>query len=144
MSELPIAIRPAKDSDYGYVLKTWSIDYHKTHPTTFIPNSVYVPYQTKIINNILAKCQVDIACIDDEQDIIVGYLISQPMNKDNVIIHWGQVKGIFRRMGVIKDMLKNLQVGDKNIVVSHYFSLFKDLKEKYNLIFDPTLLEEYK
>jgi len=144
MSELPIAIRMATNEDYGYILKTWSIDFHKTFPTTFIPNSIYVPHQTKIINNILAVSHVEVACIDDEPDTICGYLISQPINTDNVIIHWGQTKGIFRRMGIMKELLKSIQVSSKNIICSHHFHLFKEMKDKFNLIYDPTLIESFQ
>lgn len=142
MEELPIAIRPATSDDYGYILKTWSVDFHKNYPTTHIPNSIYFPHQAQIINAIINQHGATVACIDDEPNTIVGYLVSQPVNDTNVIVHWAQTKGIFRRMGVLTTLLKNLEVQNKNIICTHAFPLFKDLKEKHHLIYDPTLLED--
>lgn len=142
MEELPIAIRPANADDYGYILKTWSVDFHKNYPTVHIPNSIYFPHQAKKIESIMKKYGALVACIDDEPNTIVGYLVSQPVNDGNVVIHWAQTKGIFRRMGVLTTLLKSIGAQDKNIICTHTFNLFKELKDKYHLIYDPTLLED--
>ncbi len=142
MEQLPIAIRPALADDFPYILKTWSIDYHKVYPINNIPNSIYVPAQTAIIKKLVQRSECIIACIDDEPTTIVGYLIYQPVNDLNIVVHWGQTKGIFRRMGVLKTLLDSLQTQNKNIICTHIFSLFKELKDRYNLIYDPTLLQD--
>lgn len=140
---LPITIRPPVPDDYGYILETWSKNFHESHPTNFIPNPIYVPYQTKIINSILQTCPPIVACLDDEPDKIVGYLVAEPHDQDNLIIHYGCVKGIFRRLGVMKELLAHYDSTDKNLICTHYFGLFKTLRERYHLIYDPTLLEQY-
>ncbi len=143
MNDLPIAIRPAVSDDYGYILETWARNFHKTHPWNLIPNAMFYPSQTNLINKILATTTPIVACIEDEPNQIVGYLIAQPFRDDNLIIHYGCVKGIFRRLGVMKTLLETLNYQDKNLICTHYFEMFKKLKDKYHLIYDPTLLEEY-
>lgn len=143
IDDLPIAIRPAVNDDYGFILKTWTQEHHKTHPWNFIPNGIYFPHQTKIINSILNTATTIVACLDDTPDQIVGYLIYQPHDDKNIIIHYGCVKGIFRRTGVMKQILRSIGATDKNLVCTHYFELFKKLKNDYGLVFDPTLLENH-
>ena len=142
MTILPIAIRNATNDDYPYILKTWSVEFHKQYPTTHISNAIYFPHQANIINNIIKKCQVSIVCIDDEPNIICGFITYELFNK-NLIIHYAQTKGIFRRMGIFTSMLKSIDIKYDNIIYTHDFKLLKEFKDKYNLIYDPTLLEKY-
>lgn len=140
---LPIQLRPMKDLDYGFVLKTYTQELHKIHPWNFIPNNIFFPYYTKLLNSILLDCPVIMANVEGEPDTLVGYVIGKQYNKDNIIIHFANVKGIFRRVGVLKYLISSLEPKNKNIICSHYFDLFKKLKDKYNLIYDPTILEIY-
>ncbi len=140
LSELPISIRNANENDYGFILATWSREYHKTHPFNHIPNRIYVPYQTAIINKILSQATTIVSHIEDASNDLVGFLTYQIHDADNIIIHYGATKGIFRRLGAMKYLLNSINASNKNLVCSHYFELFKKLKDKYALIYDPTLL----
>jgi hypothetical protein len=138
---LPILIRPATTDDYGYILASWSRELHKTTPYNFIPNPIFFPHQRKVINQLLGTSQVTVACIDDSPNDIVGYLVAQPYDQQNLIVHWAGVKGIYRRLGVLKELLHPYDYQSKNLICSHYFNLFKTLRDRYHLIFDPTALE---
>ena len=142
MSDLPIIVRPVLPDDYGYILATWTREYHTTHPFNFIPNGIYFPHQTNLINSILSKATTIVACLEDSPDQIVGFLTYENFGS-NVIIHYGVVKGIFRRLGVMKDILLKPICENKNVVITHYFDLFKKVKDKYKLTYDPTFLERY-
>lgn len=144
MNDLPISFRPAVANDYGYILKTWSIEYHKVHPFNFIPNSIYVPEQSKLIDAIISQVSPVVACIEDDPNQIVGYLVAQRYDDVNLIIHFGCVKAIYRRLGVMKSLLEQFQYKNKNLICSHYFTLFKELKDKYNLIYDPTIIQRFQ
>lgn len=138
---LPITIRQVNQNDLGYILSTWSTEYHKITPVNFIPNSIYFPSQKKIITRILNRSQTLVAHLDEEPDNIVAYLVFEPFDESNIIIHWACTKSIFRRQGVMHEILALLQVENKNLMCSHYFQLFKKLKDRYNLIYSPNLLE---
>lgn len=141
-SEVPMLFRPIKEEDYPYILKSWSNEFHKIEPYNFIPNQFFFPWMKKRIDEILSKSNIMIACIDTSPDDIVGYVIYKQHDDKNIIIHWMQVKSIYRRFAVAKDFLNELETKDKNIICTNYFKLFKKLKDKYSLIFDPTILEE--
>lgn len=140
---LPIAFRPAVTDDYPYIIQTWGRIFHEVHPTNFIPNEIYFEHQNALINRILSQCPVIVACIDDDPSQIVGYLVAQQHDDSNILVHWGCVKGIYRRQKVMKGLLEQLDYQNKNLICTHYFGLFKQLKERYNLIYDPTILESY-
>ncbi len=138
---LPIIIRTAIESDYAYILASFTREMHKTVPYNFIPNKIFFPHYTKLINDILQKSQVSVACLEDDHEDIAGYLITQDYNESNLIVYWAQTKAIFRRLGVMKALLEPHDYKKKNLICPHYFKLFKNLKESYSLIFDPTILE---
>jgi len=138
--DLPISIRPVAPTDYGYILQTYTKSLHQTHPLNFIPNQIFFPFYTEIINKLLTSSTTLVACIDDDPDQIVGYMIGHHHNT-SVVIHWATTKGIFRRLGVMKALLNEMNPTSKNVICSHYFDLFKKIKDKYHLIYDPTVLQ---
>jgi hypothetical protein len=140
---LPLSIRESVPDDYGYILKTFTQELHKVHPYNFIPNKIFFPHYTELLNKILNTSTTVVSCLSDEPQTIAGYLIAEP-RKDSLVIHWGATKGIFRRLGVLTSLLNHFNHQDKLIVCTHFFNLFKNKKDKYNLIFDPTYLEKYK
>jgi hypothetical protein len=140
--DLPIKLREGQQSDFAYILKTWSVDYHKTFPVINIPNSLYFPHQKDLITKIVLKCGAIVACADDEPDLIVGYIISEPYGESSTIVHWANVKGIYRRMGIFNNMLSEA-APEKTLIATHNFHLFNNFKTKYNFIYDPYQLEKY-
>ena len=141
--DLPILFRPVRTTDMAYIIKTWSVDFHKNYPTVHVPNQIYFPNQNKIITNIINACGATICCIDDEPDTIVGFIVAQHLNDQDVMIHWAQTKGIFRKMGILNSLLE-IAVGDKNLFCSHHFRLFDTFQTKYKFIYDPTSLEKFQ
>lgn len=144
-TDLPIVIRQATDNDLGYILVSWSKTIHKTVPYNFIPNEIFSGpngYQTKIIERALNKSITLVAHVEDEPDQIAGFIVVEPHDDANLILHWCQVKAIFRRYGIAKELLAKFDYKDKNLICPQYFKLFKDLREKYHLIFDPRITGE--
>ncbi len=142
---LPLAIRPfVQETDSGYIISTWTNDSHMIYPAIKIPNSIYIPQQATIIENVLAKWGAWMLCIDDEPDIIVGYIVSQPVDEHNTIVFWANIKGIFRRNGYSNILLKHIEAEGKNLICPQHFKLFSKLEKSYHLISDPTVLERYK
>ena len=82
------------------------------------------------------------AHLDEEIDSIAGYIIAEETD-NSLIIHWAHTKGIFKRLGVLKTMLIELNYQNKIIICTHMFELFKKKKEDYSLIFDPMYLNKY-
>jgi len=144
---LPISMRPFNPdtslelNDFSFILSTWSTELHKVTPVNFIPNIVFFPEQKKIIQNLVNPETTLIAHLDEEPDNIVAYLVFEPFDDSNIIIHWGHTKSIYRRQGVMRAIINSFDIKDKNLICSHYFSLFKKLKDSYHLIYNPNILQ---
>ncbi len=129
MSDLPLSFRPMKKEDYGYVIASWSREFYKTDPIKLMDHQDYVPWQTSRINWCIGCTPILIAHLQDEPDSIVGFICATNLNEDDLLVHWINVKGIFRRFGVAKELLKQFQY--KNLLFSHYFHLFHKIKDRH-------------
>jgi hypothetical protein len=146
VSSLPFSIRDYKPDDYAFILSSWSNEAHKIKYDNFIPNSIFFPRQKQLINNIIAKSIIKIAYLDDEENIIGGYLILQPEFRMNtLLIHWAGTKPIYRRLGIFDMLLSNYIDNASPILVSSSpFSLFPIFQKKYNLIYDPSSIDQLR
>jgi len=145
-NDLPIQLRPAESQDYPFILASWSNDAHKIKYESFIPNSIFFPRHKAFINKILFNSQIMVAHVEDERDLICGYLVTQPLGKV-LLLHWAHVKPIYRRQGIFQVLLNNtLQNAhpDALLVVTSPFTLLPEFKRKYSLIFDPTHVDKFR
>ncbi len=138
----PVAVRDVVENDIGYIIMNWSRQFWKQHPNNFVEPDIYVPRQTRIIKTLLNTCCTRVLCIDDEPDSIIGFVVYQDLDDKNVIIHYGQVKGVFRRFGYFKHLLESIGAANKTIIYTHDFKLLKKVKDRYPLVYKPELLKD--
>lgn len=138
---LPITFRSPTADDYPFIIQTWGRIYRENYPINMIPAHIYFESQNNRINLLLSTSTTMVACMDDSPNEVVGYIVFQQKGNETLVVHWAHVKGIFRRLGICKALLEQAGIQDKNLIVTHHFSLLKTLKDRYGLIFDPTLLE---
>lgn len=143
---LPIQIRPAEDQDYAFILASWSNDAHKIKYDSFIPNSIFFPRQKAFINKVLSNSIIHVAHVEDDRDLICGYLVVEPKFQMNtLLIHWAHTKPIYRRQGVYKALLNNyIGLEDPITVVTSPFTLLPEFKKKYNVIYDPSHVDHLR
>lgn len=144
--DLPIQIRASKEEDYGFILASWSTEAHHIKYDKFISNSIYFPRQKALINNIIKQSIVRIAHVDGEPDLITGFMVFQPkFEMKTLYIHWAQVKPIYRRQGICTALLKNyLEGANPILVVTSPFTFLPIFKEKYNIIYDPSFIDNLR
>lgn len=141
--DLPLVVRLANDNDYGHVLSTWTNHYHKTIPATFVPKDIFLPFQRNVINSILSQATCHVICLDEEPDLIIGYLVHQNINIPNAhIIHWANVKSNHRNQGYMRLLFEKLELTGKTLICSHFFKQFPEMKDKHKLIYDPTIVHQ--
>lgn len=58
---------------------------------------------TLVIDHILAKAQVKVACLKEDEDVILGYIIFEEPN----ILHYVFIKEAFRRLDVAKNLIQH-------------------------------------
>lgn len=104
-----IRIRPHNDTDTDFIYASWL--HHYRFSSDFARNirtHLYYEFHHKVIERILErKAKVRIACLKDDPDVIVGYLVYEGQD-DAPVIHFCFVKKAFRQMGVAKSLVQGL------------------------------------
>jgi hypothetical protein len=97
-----VAIRPGVQTDVNFILATWlrGLRYGNDWFEAMESESFFRNY-SKIINGLLAKdgVQVAVACLHDDPDVILGYLVSEGDK-----IHWAHVKSAWRKIGIASSL----------------------------------------
>jgi len=144
MNNLPITLRPAQLSDYGFILKSIGTQTHKLYPQNFVPNQIHFPYMRRITDRFIADYPCIIAHIDGYSDDLCGFVFIKNYTKTSLILPYAFVKSIYRRQGIFKHILNSFDpmFKNKSIICPIFFHLFPELEQAYHLIYDPTILKD--
>lgn len=96
-------LRPAIGQDLNFIFDTFRESVrHDSSLGRSCRTSIFKKEFAKVIDHILAKAKVLIACMSSDHNVILGYLIFEPD-----IIHYCFVKQAFRRMGIAYELFKS-------------------------------------
>ncbi len=128
-----VSIRDAVEADRPFIFASWLRGLkHANDYFELIENEAYFKHQHSTIENILDDFEVTvrIACLKDDQSVILGYAVYK-----NTRLDWLFVKRSWRGIGLAKDLTP------PNIAtVSHFTKLGLSLLRKYpNVRFNPYL-----
>lgn len=105
------AIRDPKEADISFIYATWLNSYYSDSHYAYYNNdqarncvrkTIYFESYRQIIDHILLDAKVKVACKQDDEDVIFGYLVHEPK-----LIHYCFVKDAFRGLGVAKSLLES-------------------------------------
>lgn len=123
-----ILIRKFKEEDKAFIMSTWLRSYkHNSFFTKKLTNTVYYKYHHDIINRILARADILIACDTQSPETIFGYAVFEEPG----IVHYAYVKKAFRGMGIFSKLIEPLKGLD--IIFTHYTDHCNKLVENANL-----------
>ena len=137
---IPIAYRANVANDFPFVYQTF-VEGAKTYTYSLMVGKIYYRRYKPIVKNILLRSKVLVACLPDDPNTIVGYIIYEYL--DNIpIIHWVHTRKMFQKQGIAKELCKliNKDFGDTLTMSSHVCKDFYELRKKFNLGFDPFLI----
>lgn len=91
-----VAIRPAKEADRNFIFASWLRGlYYGSEWFREIPKEIFMENYHKVIEHILARAQVSVACLKDDEDVILGYSVH---NGDK--LHYVFCKKAWRTIGI--------------------------------------------
>ncbi len=124
-------IRAAKPEDLNFVRASFRNGlYYGNSWFNLIPYPIFKRHYRPVIEAIIAKNDVWVACLKDDPDVILGYGI---VSKDFTTIHWTHVKDKFRKMGIARALLPQYPV-----YITHLTAVGKLLMPKFeNCVFNP-------
>jgi GNAT superfamily N-acetyltransferase len=124
-----IVVRGLLPEDLPFIYSTWLLGlYHGNSWFKLIDKTVYFEHYKKIVEALLITSMVQVACLESDRDVIVGYSI----HRDNRL-HWIFVKKAWRRLGVAKALMP-----EGINTVTHLTGLGKTLMPK-EWVFNPFL-----
>ncbi len=122
-----IVNRPATLADKNLIFSTWLLGlYHGNELFHEVPKDIYFAEYKKVVTHLLMKSQVTVACLKDDPDVVLGYVVTE-----GATLHWVFVKKAWRKLGIATTLVP---INIKR--VTHLTKLGKSLKPK-EFIFDP-------
>ena len=137
-------LRPVVEDDLAFIFNSWLKSYRFSHFGEKITNTIYFNDHHKIIEAILDKGNVLIACSIDDPSQLYGYIVTG--SEDGVLVlHFIYVKHTFRNMGIGKTLLDAVgHSSDKAAVYTHHTRIADRLAAKYNFVYHPYLMFDIK
>lgn len=137
--DLGVVLRECTDDDLNYVKSSYLLHFRDSFPTKYIPKRLYMSEQSRILNAILERSNVLIACFPESPDEIAGWVISE--NRDgSFVLHYLYVRVAYRGMGVERQLLNAAAADAKMIVYSHMNDEYKSMRKAAQprcLVYDP-------
>lgn len=122
-----------KDGDKNFILATFLRGlYYGDSWFSLIPKQIFMINYKRVAEALVNndRCAVKIACLKEDQDVILGYSI---LSTDYQVIHWVFVKNSWRQKGIAKSLLPQYPTA-----VTHLTKLGQKLLPKFeSTIFNP-------
>lgn len=124
-------IRDACPEDTSFIMATFLRGlYYGDSWFSMIPKDIFMANYKMVIERLLQKSVVKVACLKEDHNVILGYSI---LSADYQAVHWTFVKSAWRRKGIAKSL-----VPQHPTYVTHLSALGKSLMSKLpNVTFNP-------
>lgn len=137
--------RGIRMTDASFVISSWLESYRGSDYAKHMPKSVYFDNYKHVVTKLLANTRVIVACNPSDDDQIFGYICFSDLVPHAPVLHYMYVKYPFRKMRIGESLFKEMQrVTEPNgpIICTHANSLFDDKCKKYDLVYNPFLIEK--
>lgn len=143
MSSSPWKIRSVSSKDIPFIYSSWLKSYKfGSDSMKNMRSSVFFENYREILDIILTKSEILIACLKEDEDVILGYICYEP----TAIVHYCFIKEAFRNLGIASDLYRLTDLHNRYIttVYTHDTKQLKTLinnKDKYkDFLYNPLLL----
>lgn len=124
-------VRAFKPEDKNFIMATFLRGmYYGDSWFSLMPKDLFMQYYTRVAEALLERNAVMVACLPDDEDVILGYSI---ISFDFTTIHFVFVKSAFRKRGITKQLLPQYPT-----TVTHLTDLGRQLLPRLkNCVFNP-------
>ncbi len=138
-----VYIRDAAEADLPLIFSSWLKSFRNGTFAKFIDNTIYFEQHHKVIEKLLKRSKVRVACSPTNPEDIFGYLVWEKM--DGVfILHYGYTKHTFRNLGVFAQLMKDTgETFETSGLHTHTTIPCTTLMPRYELIYHPYILINY-
>lgn len=138
MQTTEFKIRPPKPTDLNFIFSSFSKSMkNESDIGRACKSSIFFTEFQKVIDLLLEKSAVIIACSPEEEDAIIAYLIFSP----GVAVHYVWVRPSCRRKNIAKDLITEAFPEAKQVVYTLNTSDAKKIAKDYpELTYNPFIL----
>lgn len=140
--DIPLKIRSATEEDIPFICNAWLKSYRSGYLCREVANTIYFAEHHKLIDRLIKKSNVMIACNPEDPTQIFGFSCNEIV--DNVyVLHFIYIKQTYRNLGIATHLLKNSGFNPKvGSCHTHSNKVSVRLQAKYNSVYHPYLLME--
>jgi GNAT superfamily N-acetyltransferase len=144
VDQLQIKIRPALEVDAPFIFNSWLRSFRENGLARPVNNEIYYSEQHKLIEKLLKRCTVSVACDPNDPTSIYGYICHEKI--DGIfVLHYVYVKHPFRSLGLAKTLLLETKHNtDHAALYTHTTAAAVKLQQKFNMLYHPYLLINYE
>lgn len=120
-----ILLRPGENADINFIANSWLKSFRNADFVKGVPNKIYYNYHHKLLEELLPRCEVRVACNAERTDQILGWICGE-VQGGALVVHFCYVKHPLRRLGIGKKLMESLRAdhGDIPVVYTHKTRLF--------------------
>lgn len=136
------AVRPARRTDAHFIASSWLKSYRDSPATAAVPSQTFYYWHHRVIEVVLARAAVLVACDPDDPDTIVGWACAEAM-PGALVLHYVYVKHAFRRFGIARALVRALQAaepGTDQIFATHATRRALGIMREHDIFLNPYLL----
>lgn len=134
---LKMTLRPPDLTDKNFIFNSWLKSYRSSDFAKDQCNAVYYDNYKIIVENILKRSKIVVACNPQDYTQVYGYIVYEDLPADNLLVHFVYTKYTYRKFGVAKKLLVSIRRSNNPILISHYVKSLEKIKDKITFIYDP-------
>lgn len=104
-TNLPIRIRSLHKADIPFIKNAWMKSLRDNKPFSLMRTEDYYRHQSKICDEILQSADSIVACLDTDEDEILGFCVLEAYQK-SMLLHFVFVKNCYRKFGIGTELLQ--------------------------------------
>jgi hypothetical protein len=140
---LPIHVRPALEADAAFIFNSWLKSFRDSSFAAPVSNETYFTEQHKLIERLLKRCKVFIACEPQDHTNIYGWVCFEE-HEGVFTLHYAYIKHNFRMLGIAKELLKESNHDFNSAgIFTHLTKSALRIHHKFNLMYHPYILSNY-
>lgn len=127
-----LKLRQVEAADINFIYSTMLKGlYYGSEYYANVAKATFFHHYGEIITALLNKSEVAVACLPDDDDIVLGYAIYEP----EVCLHYVFVKEVFRKQGVATALTGKANTSS----VSHITKIGNSIRKAKDMEFNPFL-----
>lgn len=143
-ADLAVLVRPAEAADIPFIFNSWLRSFRTGSLCANVANSIYFVEHHKVLEKLLKRSEVLVACEPSDPTNIYGYLCYEKI-QDIFVLHYAYVKHTFRQLGVANSLLEKTGCDfTKQGLFSHHNKSSERFCAKLNLTYHPYIIMNYE